>query len=198
STAADEENAEVMVRQSRHCRSAVLLLCAVGVLCARTSAQEPNAPQSVSLTQIKAAIDKLGDLDYATRTAASRLIRRTPGVQAVPALVEAASEHADGYVRYRSLVLLTGFNDPRTTGTMRASMTSPNDRLRAVAYSFVEHHPDREMIPTLLVGLDREQGEFVRPSLVRALAAHGDDTRVRHALVRVVGRGVDFFCCAFI
>ena len=61
----------------------------------------------------------------------------------MPALLRAVAEHADGYVRYRALVLLTGFNDPRTKDAMRESLASPNDRLRTVAYSFFEHNPDR-------------------------------------------------------
>ncbi len=162
-------------------------------LAAQAPAPEPSAPQVVSPAQLKGAIDKLGDLDYATRTDASRLIRRTPVAQAVPALLQAVAEHADGYVRYRALVLLTGFNDPRTRGAMRESMTSPNDRLRTVAYSFFEHNPDPAMVPVLVSALEKEQAEFVRPALVRALAAHGSDRRVQQVLVRDVGRGEDFF-----
>jgi len=156
-------------------------------------APEPASPQAVSPEQLKAAIDKLGNLDYATRTDASRLVRRTPGAQAVPALLQAVAEHADGYVRYRALVLLTGFNDPRTRDAMRESMTSPNDRLRTVAYSFFEHNPEPAIVPDLIAALEKEQAEFVRPSLVRALAAHGSDRRVQQVLVRDVGRGEDFF-----
>ena len=159
---------------------------------ARAAAQEPAAPQAVSPAQLQAAIDKLGDLDYATRTNASRTVRRTPAAQAVPALMQAVSEHADGYVRYRALVLLTGFNDPRTKDAMRESLTSPNDRLRTVAYSFFEHNPDRAMVPQFLTALDKEQAEFVRPALVRALAALAGASATtsrasRQALVREVG-----------
>ena len=161
-------------------------------------AQEPPAPQSVSLAQLQAAIDKLGVLDYDTRTAASRTVRRTAAVQAVPALVQAVAEHADGYVRYRALVLLTGFNDPRTLAAMSESLASPNDRLRTVAYSFFEHNPDRAMVPALLAALDKERAEFVRPALVRALAALGSDPQVQQALVREAGRGEDFFRSAVI
>ena len=75
---------------------------------------------------------------------------------------------------------------------------SPNDRLRTVAYSFFEHNPDRSLIPQFVAALDTEQGEFVRPSLVRALAAVGDDPRVRAALVREVNRGEDFFRSAVV
>jgi HEAT repeat protein len=98
---------------------------------------------------------------------------------------------------------LTGFNDPRTKDAMREALASPNDRLRTVAYSFFEHNPDRAMIPPFMTALDKEQAEFVRPALVRALASlgavQGDDvSRVRQALVREVSRGEDFFRSAVI
>ena len=123
----------------------------------------------------------------------------------MPALLTAVSEQADGYVRYRALVLLTGFNDPRTVDAMRESLASPNDRLRTVAYSFFEHNPDRAMVPQLVSALEKEQAEFVRPALVRALAslAAGAGTpaavgNARQALVREVARGEDFFRSAVI
>lgn len=188
-----------------------LILCVLGTLCGLgvapdtlAQASEPSAPQTVSPAQLQAAIAKLGDLDYATRTTASRTVRRTASAQAVPALLQAVSEQADGYVRYRALVLLTGFNDPRTRDAMRESLASPNDRLRTVAYSFFEHNPDRAMLPPLMTALDKEQAEFVRPALVRAVAAvaagaQGDDiSRARQALVREVSRGEDFFRSAVI
>jgi HEAT repeat protein len=174
-------------------------LCSLlSLVAAEARAQEPPTPQSTSAAQLQAAIDKLGSLDYTTRTNASRIVRRTASTQAVPALLQAVSDHADGYVRYRSLVLLTGFNDPRTKDAMRESLTSPNDRLRTVAYSFYEHNPDPSMVPQFLTALDKEQGEFVRPALVRALAALGSDPRVRQALVAQVSRGEDFFRSAVI
>jgi len=95
-------------------------------------------------------------------------------------------------------------SDPRTKDTMRESLTSPNDRLRTVAYSFFEHNPDRAMLAQFIGALEKEQAEFVRPALVRALAsvvsaAQGDDvTRARQALVREVSRGEDFFRSAVI
>jgi HEAT repeat protein len=156
-------------------------------------AQEPAAPQTVTAAQLQAAIGKLGDLDYAMRTTASRTVRRTANAQAVPALLQAVADQADGYVRYRALVLLTGFNDPRTKDSMRESLASPNDRLRIVAYSFFEHNPDRAMTPQFLTALEKETAEFVRPALVRALAALGDDPRAQQALLREVTRGQDFF-----
>jgi HEAT repeat protein len=182
------------------------LLCFLCVLCLARGAraQEPTAPQTVSPAQLQAAIAKLGDLDYPTRANASRTVRRTASAQAVPALLQAVSEQGDGYVRYRALVLLTGFNDPRTKDAMRESLVSPNDRLRAAAYKYFEHNPDPAMIPQFMTALDKEQAEFVRPALVRALAsvaagAPGDAVnRVRQALVREVSRGEDFFRSAVI
>jgi HEAT repeat protein len=162
------------------------------------SAQEPKAPETISPERLQAAIDQLGNLDYAARTNASRTVRRTAPSQAVPALLRAVAEHADGYVRYRALVLLTGFNDPRTKDAMRESLSSPNDRLRAVAYSFLEHNPDSSMIPALIQALGREQAEFVRPALIRALAAAGTDPRVQAPLTREALRGEDFFRSAVI
>jgi HEAT repeat protein len=178
----------------------IAFLCVLCVLCGdRGFAQEPNAPQAVSPAQLKSAIDKLGDLDYPTRTNASRLVRRTPASQAVPALMAAVSDHADGYVRYRALVLLTGFNDPRAKDSIREALTSPNDRLRTVAYSFFEHNPDAAMVPQFIKALDAEQGEFVRPALVRAVAATVSTgagpaiVQARQLLVRDVTRGEDYF-----
>ncbi len=80
-------------------------------------AQE-RGPVSVSPQQIKEAIGKLGDFDYPTRMAAGRTLRRAPGAQVVPALLQAVSEHADGFIRFRALALLTGLNDPRTLDAM--------------------------------------------------------------------------------
>ena len=175
------------------------MLCALSLVWSGlVLAQEPAGPQAISEAQLQAAIDKLGDLDYATRTDASRVVRRTPGMQAVPALLRAVAEHRDGYVRYRALVLLTGFNDPRTRDAIRESLKSPNDRLRTVAFSFLERNPDRTATPDLLRAVDTELAEFVRPALIRALAAIGDDPRVQTVLVRETTRGEDFFRSAVI
>jgi HEAT repeat protein len=203
-----------MRRTAKPRRTHLATLCAVGIFVVLfdqrpARGQEPPAPQAISPAQLEAAIDKLGDLDYATRTTASRTLRRTAAPQAVSALLRAVAEHADGYVRYRALVLLTGFNDPRTIDAMRESLKSPNDRLRTVAYSFFEHNSDRSMIPDLLAALDKEQAEFVRPALIRALAraavqepsdaiARNDTLRVAQTLVREAGRGEDFFRSAVI
>jgi len=138
------------------------------------------------------SIDNLGSLDFAVRSAASRAIRRAPPAQAVPALLDAAANHKDGFTRFRALVLLTGFNDPRAGALMLQLLADPNDRVRAVAYGWFEHHRHPEAAKTMLAALDSEASEFVRPSLTRALAADGS-TSAREAMTALVTRGQDFF-----
>jgi HEAT repeat protein len=109
-------------------------------------------------------------------------------------LLDAAREHADGYIRFKALILLTGFGDPRTVDAMEEALSSPNDRLREVAYGYFEHQPATRLTPRLLTALDKETGEFVRPSLVRALAAlASNDPQVRDVLIRDAMRGQDYF-----
>ena len=155
-------------------------------------AQE-RGPTPTSPDQIRQAIDKLGDFDYPTRMAAGRTVRRAPAAQTVPALLQAVNEHADGFIRFRALALLTGFNDPRTLDVMEAAMTSPNDRLREVAFAYFEQNPRPAMAAKMLAALEKEEGEFVRPALVRALAAIHKEPGVAAVLIRDARRGVDFF-----
>ena len=56
----------------------------------------------------------------------------------------------------------------------------------------------RRWCHALLDALEREQAEFVRPALIRAIAAHGADPKVQAVLKREVMRGVDFFRSAVI
>ena len=156
-------------------------------------AAQEHGPQTVSADAIQAAIDSLGNLDFPTRMNASRTLRRAPAAAVAPALIQAVESHKDQFARFRALVLLTGFNDARTAELVREIVTNPNDRLRTVAYMYYEHHPTANMIPSLLKALDREESEFVRPALIRALAAQGSDSRVRETLLVEVGRGQDFF-----
>jgi HEAT repeat protein len=176
-------------------RSAVLglVICHWLFAISPVVAAQERGPTAATPEQIRAAIDKLGDLDYPTRTAAGRTIRRAPSAQAVPALLHAVAEHADGYIRFRALILLTGFNDPRTVDTMEAVMSSPNDRLREVGYAYFEQNPQPAFAAKMLAALEKEEGEFVRPALVRALAALPKDPKVAEALIRDAGRGLDFF-----
>lgn len=157
-----------------------------------------RGPQAIAPAALQAAIDALGNLDFNTRMNAARTVRRAPVDMVVPALMRAAESHADGFVRFRALVLLTAFEDPRTRELVRKVVGDPNDRLRTVAYAFYEHHPDALTLPLLLKALDGEESEFVRPALIRALAAHGSDGRVRDTLLVEVGRGQDYFRSAVI
>lgn len=162
-------------------------------LAASTALAQERGPTPASPEQIREAIGRLADFDYPTRMGAGRTLRRAPAAQVVPALLQAVAEHADGYIRYKALILLTGFSDPRTADTMREAMASPNDRLREVGYAYLEQHPEPALAPRLLAALDKEEGEFVRPALIRALAAIHKEPKVSDTLIRDAGRGVDFF-----
>jgi hypothetical protein len=155
---------------------------------------QDRGPAATTAAELQAAIDRLGDLDYDARSSASRTVRRAPAAQAVPALLDAVAGHRDGYVRFRALVLLAGFNDPRAEGAMAQSLTDPNDRLREVAYAYFEQHPSAAHATHLLPALDKELSEFVRPRLVRALAAHARLLpAVSERLRSETMRGEDFF-----
>src|SRR5262245_61713016 len=169
-------------KQKKRLRRSASLLALVVVSLAAAIAQE-RGPTTVSAAELGRAIDHLGDLDYKARVTAARTVRRSPANQAAPALLQAVAEHKDGYVRFRSLILLTSFNDPRTADTMKEAMASPNDRLREVAYGYLEAHPDPSLTPRLLAAFEKEQGEFVRPSLARALAALAKEPKVTDALI---------------
>jgi HEAT repeat protein len=171
----------------------MLRIAALAVVLGATVLAQERGPTPATPEQIRAAIDKLGDLDYPTRMAAGRTIRRAPSAQAVPALLQTVNEHADGFIRFKALTLLTGYNDPRTLDTMEAAMVSPNDRLREVAYGYFERNPRPALLPKMLAALDKEEGEFVRPALVRALAAMPKEPKVAEALIRDAARGLDFF-----
>jgi len=177
-------------------KTAAALLASVVAMTA--SQATPKTPQATPKTQppttnLRASIDNLGKFDDATRAAAAKAVRRAPAAQAVPALIEAASSHADGYVRFRALVLLSGFNDPRAREVMSSALDDPNDRLRTVAYGYFEHNLENGMAARLLKKLDTEDGEFVRPALTRALAAYGDEADVRKSLTALVMRGQDVY-----
>ena len=147
----------------------------------------------VAERDLTAAVDQLGDFDYDVRTRASSLVRRAPEAQARSALAVAVSGHEDGYVRFRALVLLVGFGGPEARQAVLGVLADPNDRLRAVAYSYFEHNPDPTTAGQFLAALETETSEFVRPALIRTLVAHDADPAVRDRLVADIDRGVDFF-----
>ena len=153
---------------------------------AAASAQTPAA-------DLQANIGRLSSLDYSTRVNAARTIRRLAAAEAVPALADTVLKHRDEFVRYRAFIVLSSFNDRGTGDLVRGLLRDANDRLREVAYKWLEAHPDPAMAPTLLSSLQTEEAEFVRPAVVSALAALGDDTRVQRALLGEIGRGLDFF-----
>src|SRR3989304_1935349 len=92
------------------------------------AAPQERAP--ITSAPLKAAIDKLGPVHSPVRLAAARTVGRAASAMAVPALVQAVDEHADGYVRFRALVLLSGFNDPRPRDVMIDAALPPHHRPR--------------------------------------------------------------------
>jgi HEAT repeat protein len=168
-------------------RVGVAAIVAIG-LAVRLAADGLQAAPSLS-----SVIGQLGSLDFKTRTVAAQAIRRLPATTAIPALVEVARGSADGYVRYQTLVLLSGFGPDAANETMRQVLSDRNDRLRAVAYAWFEHHPQADITPALVAALTTEQSEFVRPALTRAIAATRDEARLAATLVPLIQRGVNFF-----
>jgi HEAT repeat protein len=157
------------------------------------TAKPAPADAPVTADQVVAAIDKLGSLDFPVRNGSARTVRRAEATIAVPALLQAVKQHKDEYVRFRALVLLSGFNDPRTKDVMSSVIGDKNDRLRTVAYAYFEHNPDKAIVPRLLDALKTEESEFVRPQLTRTLAANADDPKVQQIVQGLVMQGQAFF-----
>ena len=185
-------------------RPLVLALCCLAVwqpagngqVAPPAAAQKPQSPDpqgGVSAAQVQAAIDQLGSVDFPVRSSAARTVRRADAAIAVPALLLAVKQHKDEYVRFRALVVLSGFNDPRTRDVMVSAIADKNDRMRTVAYGYFERTPDKAIAARLLQQLKVEQSEFVRPALTRALAAYGDDPAVRPVMEGLVMQGQAFF-----
>jgi HEAT repeat protein len=156
------------------------------------------AASPAAAQDLETSISRLSAFDYPTRMNAARAIRRMAAADVVPALTEAARSHADQFVRYRALVLLTAFRDPATPALMESLLRDRNDRVREVAYRWLQDHPEPRLVPALLLALETEQAEFVRPALVRALAAHGDSAAVQRAMLAETSRGLDFFRSAVV
>jgi len=174
----------------------VPLAAALGPQQAAPPVQKPQAPDAqapATSEQVRSAIDRLGSIDFPIRSSAARTVRRADAAVAVPALLSAVKQHADEYVRFRALVILSGFNDARTRDVMVAAVTDKNDRMRTVAYAYFEYNPDKAVVPRLLEALKVEASEFVRPALTRALAAHADDPKVRQTMEGLVMQGQAFF-----
>jgi HEAT repeat protein len=185
-------------------RALVLALCCLAVwqpagsgqAAQPAAAQKPQPAETqggVTAAQVQAAIDQLGSIEFPVRSSAARTVRRADATIAVPALLQAVRQHKDEYVRFRALVVLSGFNDARTRDVMVSAIADKNDRMRTVAYAYFERNPDKTIVPRLLQQLKVEQSEFVRPALTRALAAHGDDPSVRPVMEGLVMQGQAFF-----
>jgi hypothetical protein len=177
-----------------------LIVTALLMLASPAAAQAPVSPaaQAPGVADLSTLIGQLASLDYPIRMNAARLVRRAPAAEAVPALTAAVKAHPDQFVRYRALIILTTFNDRGTGDLIKSLLTDRNDRLREVAYRWLELHPDPATRFALLSSLQTEAAEFVRPTLVAALAAMGSDAEVQRALVPEVTRGLDFFRSAAI
>jgi HEAT repeat protein len=173
--------------------SVFALVMSVHAAGAQVAPRTSPATEKVSPAQVKSAIDLLGSIDFPVRMDAGRTVRRAEPAIAVPALLDAVASHADTYVRFKALVILSGFNDPRISEVMLKSLADRNDRVRAAAYGWFEHHQDLRVVPRLLAALDKEEAEFVRPALTRTLAAYGSDAKVREALTGLVMKGQDLF-----
>ena len=129
------------MRLTSGCAVLVLLFISLGLESAPWAAQaaKPVPAGAVAATvtpaQAKAAVDLLGSMDFPAAWmrhlphAACRACCR--GADAL----EAATNHMTGYVRFRALVVLSGFNEPRTGETMLEDAAGQHDRLRAVAYA---------------------------------------------------------------
>ena len=146
-----------------------------------------------STEELKRVVDQLGDFDYEVRLGASREVRRADPELVGPVLRDAAVQHEDSYVQFRALVLLYGVFPEGAGDAFEDALSSTNDRVRAAAYDYFEHAPDPAIAPKLVAALETETSEFVRPALVRALAAHDDDPTVRSRLVRDIDSGEGFF-----
>ena len=95
--------------------------------------------------------------------------------------------------QFRSVVLIYGLEQPQVHTVFEEALDSPNDRVRAAAYEYFEQVPSAEVVSRLLAALDTETSEFVRPYLVRALAANDNDPVVQARLMRDIDRGQGYF-----
>lgn len=179
-----------------------MIASAAAAIAGRDQTPAPAAANQAAAPTTEAAlgpaIDQLGAFDLATRTNASKAVRRAPATIAVPMLAGAARTHKDEYVRYRALVLLTDFGEAPAAPVMKDLLEDKDNRVRLVAFGWFGNHLDPSVLPRLLTALDTEHSEFVRPALTRTLAAYGDDPRARAALVPLVTRGEDLFRSAVI
>lgn len=168
----------------------------LAVLVALSTLVAAQAPQAADAAAVRAAVVQLGSFDFATRTSAARLVRRAPAALTTAALQDAVRNSVDEYVQYRALVLLTSVAPAAARIIAAEVLTHHNDRLRTVAYQWFEHHPEAAITPRLVDALSTERSEFVRPALMRALAAAAAveaPAALKQSLQTLVLRGEDLF-----
>ena len=157
-------------------------LCAACAVAARNRRRRRRSPPA----QLQAAIDKLGDLDYATRTDASRTVRRTAGA-AGRARAAAGGRRARRRVRPLSRAraadrLQRSADEGRDARVARQPERSAARRSPTASSSTT---PIRAMVPAAPGRARQGAGASSSgPALVRALAALGDDPRVRAGAAR--------------
>ena len=129
---------------------------------------------------------------------AARALRRVAPAEVVPALIEATRRHADEFVRYRALIVLTSFNDRSTPELMRTLLQDRNDRVRGCIPVVSNETPSRRSVHRSSRRSTRNNRSSCGPLSIRAVAALPSNDAVRRALVAEIGRGFDFFRSAVI
>ena len=143
----------------------------------RAAAQRrPREPQPVTPSRSRPPSTISASLDFPIRTDRGARPSGAPtATDAVPALTRGGQPaHATvrAVPRARAAVRLQRSAHARCDG---AGARRRNDRLRAVAYAYFEHNPEPAVVAAAARGARRsESSEFVRPALMRALAAYGD------------------------
>ena len=172
-----------------------VLKCLFAIVTSAMLAEPAMAQVQVAITpsELSEMFSNLGDFDYDVRSEASRKVRRLDADIVVSPLVAAANSHEDSYVQFRAAVLLYSFGVTEVGTFFRSALDSSNDRVRAAAYDYAEHEPDPAIVSRLLLAMDEETSEFVRPALIRALAAHGTSANVRTRLIREISQGETYF-----
>ena len=116
---------------------------------------------------------------------ASRTVRRAPAAQARAA---AGAGRTSTCRRLRPVprarAALRVQRSAGEAGVARRRSTIPNDRLRDVAYAYFEDNPDPPLAPRCSAQDRQGASEFVRPALIRALAAHGADPKVQRCCAK--------------
>ncbi len=181
----------------------VTILCAVSLLVGLferpARGQEPSAPQAASPAQLQAAIDKLGDLDYPTRTAASRTVRRTAAI-AGRAGVAACGRRARR--RLRPVSRAGPADRVQRSPDRRRDARVADQPQRPPAHGGLQLSsstiPIRAWYPTLLDRSRRSRRSSSGPRWCARSPPSAPTPALQPVLAREAGRGEDFFRSAVI